>query len=228
MVLGQVEVQNASRPNNSIRVTDSINLKFRVENKNDVTMKAVQIKVDNDQKGVEWTGVELGDELINYTKGEDLPTEHPIFETIRPGGHEIINYIYHLNSDFNDHKVRFTISGTTESGKGNWVEKKHEDPVIISPSRIPIAIWISFSQIPIAIRVGVGGIAIFAIILAVAKKNRGKKKLESKKEIYVSCPNINCQKTLRLKILVTEEHQSKKITCSNCQTTFQHPENYLP
>ena len=160
LVLDQVKFKNVSRQNKSIQRNDVINLKFRVWNKSGVTAETVEVKVNNNQKGVIWKGVEIGNELVMVNRGESPPKEHPTFEAISSQGHKIINYIYHLDSDFNDHKVRFTISGTVGSEKDYWAKEEYKHPVIVPFNWLPIVGW-------------VGGVAIVAILSVVAIKKSG-------------------------------------------------------
>ena len=74
LVLDQVKFKNVTRPNNSIQRNDIINLKFHVQNKSGVIANEIKVIVDNNQKGVKWIGVEIGNELIIIHKGEMTPT----------------------------------------------------------------------------------------------------------------------------------------------------------
>lgn len=156
LVLDQVKFQNVSRQNKSIQRNDVINLKFRVWNKSGVTAEKVGVKVENNQKGVIWLGAKIGEPLGAI---ENLLKERPAFAALKSNEHQVVNYIYHLNSDFNNNKVRFAINGTTRSGKGNWVKEEYEHPVIVPFNWLPIVGW-------------VGGAAIVAIIIGVAIKKR--------------------------------------------------------
>ena len=156
LVLNQVKFKNVSRPDKPIRRNDVINLKFYVKNKSGVTAEKVKIKVDNNQGGVKWLGVEIGNEIEIINRGESLLKEHPTFAMINPGTYKVINYIYHLDRDFNDSEVRFTISGTVESEKDHWVKEEYENRVIIPFSWLRIVGWVGSATILVII-IGVAG-----------------------------------------------------------------------
>ena len=102
-----VEKVSAS-PNNRIDVNEEIALKFYVQNKGTGTAEKVTVQVKNNQTGVTW---------LPEANETGYRTTTATFSQIAPGKHELISYIYHVNSKFTDKELRFTISATEKLKK---------------------------------------------------------------------------------------------------------------
>ena len=158
LVLDQVKFNNVSRPDKPIQRNDVINLKFRVYNKSGVKAEKVAVKVENNQKGVKWSGAKIGEPLGDPN---DLPQERPALATLNPKAYKVINYVYHLDRDFKAREVQFTLSGTVGAEKDQWVKEKYQTSVIIPFNWFRIFGWIA-----------VGVVIIVVVIIGVAIKTK--------------------------------------------------------
>ena len=107
----------SAAPNNRIDLNEQINLKFYVQNRGVGAAEdvSVSVKVENDQKGVEWLGV---------TNAEGTKKISPKFSAIDAGEYELVTYSYFVNSEFAASELRFTIRTTERHGQYGFVETK--------------------------------------------------------------------------------------------------------
>ena len=105
----------SAAPNNRIDLNEQINLKFYVQNRGVGAAEDVSVKVENDQKGVEWLGV---------TNAEGTKKISPKFSAIDAGEYELVTYSYFVNSEFAASELRFTIRTTERHGQYGFVETK--------------------------------------------------------------------------------------------------------
>ena len=107
----------SATPNNRIDLNEQINLKFYVQNRGVGAAEdvSVSVKVENDQKGVEWLGV---------TNAEGTKKISPKFSAIDAGEYELVTYSYFVNSEFAASELRFTIRTTERHGQYGFVETK--------------------------------------------------------------------------------------------------------
>ena len=105
----------SAAPNNRIDLNEQINLKFYVQNRGVGAAEDVSVKVENDQKGVEWLGV---------TNAEGTKKISPKFSAIDAGEYELVTYSYFVNSEFTASELRFTIRTTERHGQYGFVETK--------------------------------------------------------------------------------------------------------
>ena len=98
--------KNETSPNGQIDLNEQIELRFYVVNMGVGIAENVVVKVENTQAGVTWTGAknEIGQKIRTLT-----------FAKIGKKGekdHQLIEYTYHINSDFKDRRLVFKISAT--------------------------------------------------------------------------------------------------------------------
>ena len=107
--------KQAAAPNNRIDLNEMFDLKFYVQNRGVGAAEDVSVKVENDQKGVEWLGV---------TNAEGTKKISPKFSAIDAGEYELVTYSYFVNSEFTASELRFTIRTTERRGQYGFVETK--------------------------------------------------------------------------------------------------------
>ena len=149
LVFDNIELKTLRTASETIEVNDVIHLRFHVSNEGEVTAHDVKIKVENKQKGVKWLGRQIGNKLSKDLEKE-LVEEHPSFGKIERNTHKVVNYLYHLNKDFNDAQVRFTLRGTVGEKTDPWMEKEHKGRVSLRSN------WLLYLVVGILIACGVG------------------------------------------------------------------------
>lgn len=127
LVFDNIELKTLRTASETIEVNHVIHLRFHVSNKGEVTAHDVKIKVENKQKGVKWLGRQIGNKLSKDEK--ELVEEHPSFGKIERNTHKVVNYLYHLQKDFNHGQVRFTLRGTVGEKTDPWMEKEYKGRV---------------------------------------------------------------------------------------------------
>ena len=141
LVFDQIDFKNMSKPGKRIEPNTMIHLNFHVLNKSRVTARDIKIEVKNNQEGVTWYGMQIGKLSTDEDLEKDLEKEPPRFEELKQNEHKVVNYLYHLNQDFNNSEAKFTLRGTVGDKKDPWMEKEAKSPVSVPSNWLHNLAW---------------------------------------------------------------------------------------